>query len=294
MNNNSYTAYSDESSYTDGQYRSIAMLSIKTSYEKQLNDKVSCLLNDSSISEFKWNKLTGAREKFAAIKLIDFIIEKINQDIMKIDVLIWDMSDSRHANIKKRDDIQNFQRMYYHLLNHVLNKQSQRESVWFIKPDEQSNIDWDDLKQIVRYSANKNKVFDFDPDNLKTKICQKFNLEEIYQVCSKSYPLVQVTDLLAGMGVYSRSSYDKYCSFLSQNSGQATLFPELEKTIQLSKSDKERCLVLEYLDKKCKLNKLQVSLKTHRGLRTLNKDQPLNFWWYIPQNPHDKAPIKSK
>jgi len=42
----------------------------------------------------------------------------------------------------------------------------------------------------------------------------------------------------------------------------------------------------------CKSKKLGVSLKTHRGLRTLNPESPINFWWYEPQHDADRAPTK--
>jgi hypothetical protein len=39
---------------------------------------------------------------------------------------------------------------------------------------------------------------------------------------------------------------------------------------------------------------LGVSLKTHGGLRTLQPANRINFWWYEPQSPEDKAPTKTR
>ena len=49
----------------------------------------------------------------------------------------------------------------------------------------------------------------------------------------------------------------------------------------------------EVLREACKARKLRVSLKTHRGLRTMDLTSPVNFWPYEPQAEADKAPVKS-
>jgi len=65
----------------------------------------------------------------------------------------------------------------------------------------------------------------------------------------------------------------------------------LKDTEKLSNGDKNRCEVMNYLNRLCKKYKLTVSLDTFNGFRTFNPKKPVNFWLYEPQHPDDKAPI---
>lgn len=114
-----HVAYSDESYYTDERYRSIAVVTLENSDKDNFSRTFGELISGSQISEFKWNKLRQARERFAAMKMIDEAIILAQNRHIRIDVLIWDTEDSRHG-IKGRDDIANLQRMYYHLFKYVL------------------------------------------------------------------------------------------------------------------------------------------------------------------------------
>jgi hypothetical protein len=59
-------------------------------------------LAESKVAEFKWQKLTSAKYRFAALKLIDTIFEAVGQGL-RTDVLVWDTRDRRHA-VPGRDD----------------------------------------------------------------------------------------------------------------------------------------------------------------------------------------------
>ena len=114
-----HIAFSDEAYTTDSRYRSVAVISFPAIWETELNNRVKQVLSESSLSEFKWAKLRQARERFAALKLIDLAFNYAVESKLRIDVLVWDTQDSRH-NIWARDDAQNLQRMYYHLFKNVL------------------------------------------------------------------------------------------------------------------------------------------------------------------------------
>ncbi|MCP5095067.1 MAG: hypothetical protein GY943_05915 [Chloroflexi bacterium] len=72
---------------------------------------------------------------------------------------------------------------------------------------------------------------------------------------SHQEPLVQVANLFVGIGSYSRARYEKIAAWQQQNNGQLSLLPTAD-------------------------------------IRTLNPQNPLNFWWYMPQNSNDKAPTR--
>ncbi len=104
---------------------------------------------------------------------------------------------------------------------------------------------------------------------------------------------MQLADLFAGLSIYSRSCFNRYENWKIRNANQCGLFIDDQSThLKLSKSDQERCLVLDEFDKKCKRHRLGVSLKTARGLKTFDHSKPLNFWWYEPQHEEDKAPCR--
>lgn len=62
----------------------------------------------------------------------------------------------------------------------------------------------------------------------------------------------------------------------------------------MGKSDRERCIVLNEFEVALSKNKLSVSLRSSKGLRTRNPAERMNFWWYEPQHSKDKAPIRKK
>ncbi|MBC7249932.1 MAG: DUF3800 domain-containing protein, partial [Anaerolineae bacterium] len=142
-----HVAYSDESFYNRGRYRSIAMVTLEADSSEPFSRSVRRLLDESEVKEFKWQKLRQARERFAAQKLVDFVIEKALLGILRVDVLTWDTEDSRHK-IQGRDDIANLQRMYYHLFKDAL-KRWPGDSTWRLYPDENSALDWETVRDYL-------------------------------------------------------------------------------------------------------------------------------------------------
>jgi len=287
----SHIAYSDESYYGEERYRSISMVSVERSSDQILSKSIRQLLVESEVSEFKWNKLRQARERFAAFKMIDKCIEFAIENKLRIDTLIWDTHDSRHQ-VPGRDDIANLQRMYYHLFKNVLHNRWAADITWILFPDENSALDWETVQDFLDSSGwvLHENVSLFDKDPFHTRLSKDFNIENINEISSEEKPICQVSDLFAGIGAFSHTAYDKYNRWLKSESGQLPLGLFKQKKISLSNSEKERFTVIKYLDDKCKDCNFRVSLKTAKGFKTFDPKYPINFWLYEPQHPEDKAP----
>lgn len=258
-----------------------------------LSQQLKEILSNSGVSEFRWKGVDGARGRFAAQKMCDFAIKAACERKLRVDVLIWDVQDSRH-NIVGRDDIGNLQRMYYHLFRNVLRARWQSNAVWRLYPDEHTAIDWGTMQDCLesvaeRYEAEYTL---FTQGKFRIRLKREFGLEEIQSVSSQEHPLLQLADLFAGMVVFSREKYDEYAAWIISNSKQHRLFKDSETTADPSCSSRERFPVLYRFDGLCKKGSLGVSLKTKRGLWTPKPENPLNFWMYKPQHPEDKAPKK--
>jgi len=284
-----HVAYADESYCTVERYRSVATVTLARETADDHVSHLFKLLSTSGLKEFKWSKLRQARERFAALKLIDLVVEEALNERMRVDVLIWDTEDSRHK-IKGRDDQANLQRMYYHLFKNILQRWPSG-STWTLYPDENSALDWATMADFLDAAAFNLGV---DPNLLapsfRARLERDFQILEIVEMDSIKTPICQVADLFAGLGVFSRKRYSQYREWLERQSSQLPLFAPIR--LELSNSDKERCTVLKYLNDLCKRHKLGVGLESSCGLRTYNPANPINFWLYEPQHPEDKAPLR--
>ncbi|MEJ5330962.1 MAG: DUF3800 domain-containing protein [Desulfobaccales bacterium] len=285
-------AFGDESHWGQGKYRAIGLVSLSRENYDPLKENLNNLLAESGVKEFKWNNLRGARERFAAEKLIDFSLESALKKLLRFDILIWDIEDSRH-NIKGRDDLANLQRMYYKLFYNVMKKRWPDGCVWRLHPDEHSAMDWSNIQNFLSYKEveiefGKNL---FSDGGFKIFIRNVFNIENIIPVRSEDEPFIQLADLFTGMAVYSRNKYDGFCKWEKNKSGQKSLFDENHHQ-ELSRAEIERYKILYYFNMLCKKHKLHVSLREKKGLFCFNQNFPFNFWLYQPQHPEDKAPVK--
>jgi len=292
----SHVAFADESYTTAERFRSVAAITLDNSNKETITKAFSLIVEESGIEEFKWKNLRQARERFAAIKIIDkTIILALNWQL-RVDVLIWDTYDYRHQ-IQGRDDIANLQRMYYHLFKNVLINRWSSQSTWGLFPDENSALKWSTVQDYLDKTGlsirTEKSMFDEEPFNLR--LSRDFKVTQIEAVSSELEVLCQVADFYAGVGAFSYSAYPKYNQWLEIKGGQLPLGIFPIETLTLSNRDRERFLVIKYLNDVCKKKKLGVSLKTRKGFRTFNPKFPINFWMYEPQNPEDKAPTnKSK
>jgi hypothetical protein len=283
-------AFSDESHWNVGRYRSIGLITLPIANEQLVEKAINDQLCKSGIKEFKWAGLQSSNERDGAIELLKKIVGYSNQGLLRADILQWDISDHRH-DIPGRDDTLNLGIMYYHILENVLKKRWPDGGVWLLCPDEHSSIDWQTLNDCVTAKGKGSFKIEKDPfsKNILIGLSGTYDVAQLKQVNSYCNKIVQLADLLAGMAVYSRERYDVFHQWREDNDEQMKLFA-LESKIAISSSDKERCKVLYEFDRLCKHKKLGVSLKTHKGLRTINPENPINFWWYEPQSELDKAP----
>ena len=291
----SHIAYSDESYYTNDRYRSVAVVTFENTNKDQFSNSFRQLLDDSQVSEFKWNKLRQARERFAAIKLIDKVISLAQKKLLRVDVLIWDTQDSRHQ-VEARDDIANLQRMYYHVFKNVLKARWSAQSTWFLLPDENSALDWQSVHDYLDTAGLSFQVSGglFDDKPFSIRLSRDFQIIGIKEISSEKEAICQVADLFAGMGAYSHSSFTKYQEWKERENGQIRLFAEASaENRKFTNSEKERFIIMKHLDDSCKKNKFRVSLKSGKGFKTFDPRFPINFWVYEPQNANDKAPSKN-
>ena len=114
-----HVLYSDEA-YQNERYRSLAAISCSSENSKLFSEEVQQILVSSGVNEFKWKNLSSAKMRFAAEKLILWIINNLSLQMLRVDIVIWDMEDSRH-NITNIDNNANLARMNYHLLNNICN-----------------------------------------------------------------------------------------------------------------------------------------------------------------------------
>lgn len=280
-----HVGFSDESNWNTGQFRSLGLVTAPINIVDQLEEELRRLLKDYKTYEFKWKKLKCAKERFTAIKMCNFAIDKACRNLLRIDVLVWDIRDIRH-HVRGRDDIENLQRMYYHLFRNVLRKRWPKDAVWRLYPDEHTAMDWqkveDCLKSAGRRLVGERSLFG-------VRLQKEFSLQEIVSVRSVNHPLLQLADLFCGMAVFSREKFDEYQGWLEANCNQLHLTGDTPD-VRPSRSSKERFEVLKTFDEGCKKHCIGVSIKQKRGLWTPNPENPLNFWMYRAQHPLDRAP----
>lgn len=288
-----HVGFADESYWNRGRFRSLGLVTTSLSSLSTINNNIRTLLDESNISEFKWKKLAGARERFAAQKLCKYAVETCSNRELRIDVLVWDIQDNRHR-IANRDDVANLERMYYHLFRNALRARWPDDAVWELYPDEHTALQWKTVqdcldKKEVTVEVDRSL---FTGGKFQVRLRREFGIENIQPVLSEEHPLLQLADLFAGLAVFSRDKFDEYRAWELVISPQTYLFDEPDASSNSTRSTKERFPVLKEFDKLCKQRRLGVSLNTKRGLWTPNPENPLNFWLYEPQNVADKAPRK--
>ena len=168
------------------------------------------------------------------------------------------------------------------MLNNIIIRKWGEPGYWTVFPDEQSAIDWQELELILQRKIKQieNQRKENDPDAFLF-----LGLEKISQI----------------VGVHSRESIGKHVSFfMARNRKDCRRISEnLRSQIQrivdtLSRSDRERCHILDHLFSICKGNGWSVHLLRTEGLKTTDPTCPINFWHYTPQSDLDKAPVKTR
>ncbi len=280
-----YVIFTDESNITDSRFQSLSAFSFPKKHLEDITTSISQILKSSDVEEFKWQKLKTAKYYFCAEKIITEIFKNLHSHNFRIDTVIWDTHDSRHA-IQSRDDMANYERMFFHLLNDAM-KRRERGSSWDVLPDQRNGIDWKTIHSCLSTVGDRRE--------LDHSLFGFFFSESYYQISSfceqdsKKQILIQVADLFSGLGVFSKSSFSTYSAW------KRVQVPSLFDTEEVSVTNSEsfRFKLLSKFDAICKSEKLGVSLETKQCLSTYNPQNPINFWHYEPQHENDKAPVRS-
>jgi len=291
----SHVGFADESHWNTGRFRSLGLVTTPVDCVDSLEAKLHRLLEESGVREFKWKKLNGAKERFVAIKMCEFAVDVACTGKLRVDVLVWDIQDSRH-DVQGRDDLANLQRMYYHLFRNVLRARWPNDAIWRLHPDEHTAMNWKTVRDCLENVSMAVQVERslFTGGQFRIRLRQEFGIEEIQPLPSDQHPLLQLADLFAGLAVFSRDKYKEYQKWLRASSPQPSMLDEPHDSINPSRASQERFRVLKKFDEVCKKRRLGVSLKTKQGLWTPEPRNPINFWLYEPQHPEDKAPQKGK
>ncbi len=293
--NVTHIGFADESKHNIGRYRSISLVSLSVEHFNLFNKLLNDILTKRKCTEIKWQELRTNFDLKVTEEIFGVVYEYARLGLIRCDTLIWDIEDSRHK-IRSRDDVANLIRMYYHLLKNVLINRWPDNSTWAIYPDENSSIDWDNLKDVLDAQSISLKPTPV----LRTlkafglAIRREFRIEEMVEKCSHDEPLIQVADIFAGASAYSRDCFERYKRWCDSLNPQETLFEEDKvEPLILTGSEKRRFEFLKNLKEFSRKHKLGISLESSGGLKTFHPKYPMNFWWYVPQTDLDKAPTSA-
>ena len=290
-----HISFSDESHWNDGCYRSICLVSLGKDDLECLEDELSSIIDRAGINEFKWTQLKSRKYSIVAQEMCSFAIRSAATKKLRIDVLLWDMTDSRHDG-GQVDDARNLGFMYYKLFRYVFRMRWPHDALWALYPDQHYQVDWQTVEECLGHVSTQ---MDFESPSLfnergSIRLLQEFGLAKICPVVSHDQPLLQLADLFAGLSVFSHEEYPGYVEWQKANP-QRPLLLQLEDSsgeAQFTKRSRSRFPVLQNFDSNCKRYKLGVSLKKRHGLHTPDHSKPLNFWIYQPQHSADIAPQK--
>ncbi len=298
ITNESFThiAFADESNWNQGRFRSICMISGEKETIIRLNNEIKNKLIESNIDEFKWRNFNSAKLRFAAEKIIYSLIPVCKNNLLRINILIWDIEDSRHK-IKKRDDIANLARMYFHLFNNVLKNRWPDNAIWKLCPDKHNVIDWNKMHEILDYKSLSIDFPDlFNQNNFKYNIVLKklYKIEIVEECESKDAHLIQTADLFAGMAWYSKEQYEKFFQWYRFCNDKQLIIKECVEELKLTSAQKERFKIMKLFYELCKKYKMGISYESSSSkcFRTEDPKRPVNFWLYKSLSDKDKAPRK--
>jgi len=87
----SYYAFSDES--YGPKYDGLGMISLPSN---QLNPVEKKIKDICDISKIKWAEIKGHDKQVLALEIMEYIIQMALKGKLRVDILIWDKTDSRH------------------------------------------------------------------------------------------------------------------------------------------------------------------------------------------------------
>lgn len=282
--------FSDESGYCGRhRYGSIAVISGSKSNTKDLNERLNVILDRYDKKELKFSKIKGHSNTMQSAKeFIKLGMQYCCESKIKIHVIIWDTMDSRHQ-VFGRDDIGNMVRMYYHILKKAQTDWKGIEN-WEFYPDEFTSINWqsDLIKYVEKTNLDKEKnslntIFNFFPTIRIPSISKHRELE------SDAFPILQLSDLFAGLVRLSYESGDLYNQWLSYEMTRNSLFPDL---VSCKASNNQKCKfkIMRCFQEVCSKYKMGVNFSENKYFKTFSDKTGIFIWLYKPQGEYDKAP----
>jgi len=278
-----FVVYSDETNWNAGRFRAVGMLSMPVAMSRVLGPKIQGTLAQA-FGEAKWSKLKSRDRAVCALAAFDTILAYAVTGEVRVDVLCWDIQDSRHS-VRGRHDTANRSRMHYHLYSKVMERWPTGQ--WSLHPDRHVGIDWATLSETLTATARRPGT---TPRLLPVEGVP--TIRELRQRDSWNAPLVQLADLFAGMVAYSREAYPLGAALRQERQGQLLLVEDNSAPHASNRDQARWSLIDEFVDL-CRTRKLGVSLNTYGGLRTMAPSQPVNFWWWTSQGSYDRAPTTS-
>jgi len=295
-----FTVYCDASGIFDRRYQSIGAVSGEIGSSLELRKMLESILSENRMDEIKFADVTryNSKEFQTAQRFItDAIVNFARHHIVRVDVLTWDTTNSRHST-PGRDDIENLGRLYYHLLCNVTKRWS--EAYWHIIIDKNERVDFDTLKECINSSIVHSPTVQMPEIVVSIRQIEELEtVKRIQEIESHKEPLVQLADIFAGMSRFSNEKGDECCNWLARygNRNQYPLpdfYSEEDDLDEYAKSDECRFQLIGELCKVCGKYRLGVNLHERKRLWTPNPANPVNFWIYEPQGDYDRAPIKDR
>jgi len=281
MTRPTHIAFSDESCWNDGQYRSIAMVSLRTTDLKAMAAKCDECFRISAAREFKWTGQWNPTRLRAMKHVVNTLDSAAAERLCRLDVLTWNIKDSRH-NVSDRVDDKNLEVMYYHLCRNVFRNRWPPNSEWALLPDRHSLVDWRNLEETLILGASSRVSAWVRPGE---EFLRSYGVVSVRPAVSGKHTLIQVCDLFAGLAAFSWQNAEPYRIWNTHR--RPTLFSLHERTKRSARMTL-RFELLQY----ARLQWKKWICPTEVGLRTRNPASPINFWLYRPQHHRDKAPFR--
>ena len=286
--------YADESASADRRFESSAVVPGDEHHLGDLRAGIEAAALRSG--EAKFAGLTGdSRRSRDAASFVQRTIEFAAGGRLRVDVIIWDNRDERHA-IAGRDDAANFTRMAYHLIQKVCQRHCQ--SLWSFFPDRGAAADWMELAGYVENTPlHGPRRTQPQTTQLLGAAGEFIHIDRIEALDSGEERLVQVADLFAGMACFSRCEApgcgDYLTDFRGGQAGQTALDLGVGcRSDGLTRGERAKYDLVCHTYSCCKSRKLGVSLPSCGCLTTRDPSYPVNFWHYEPQHGGDRAPTR--
>ena len=154
-------------------------------------------------------------------------------------------------------------------------------------------MDWDRLKQFLDgqpLGLARPNIIQFIES---TDDVNWLTITQVSSSNSKEEPLIQLADLFAGIGRFSRET-SQTCLRWLEAEGRKNQLPLLEPILEVetNRAEQNRFKLIGNLHSLCKQRRLGVSLSYRGYLWTPRPGNPINFWHYQPQHENDRAPVR--